>query len=553
MNINPKSKIKIVHLGGLGEIGRNMMLVGYEEDYLIIDCGISFPPADLLGVDLGIPDMSFIKKISHQIKGILITHGHEDHIGGLPFLLEHTNAPIYSSKFTHGLISVKLKEFGSIAKTTLKIIEPFEKISISKFSIQFFNVCHSIPDAMGITIDTPLGMIVHTGDFKIDHTPTDGKLIDFQSLSSLFSKGVLALCSDSTYAELKGFTPSESQVTNTLYEEISSAKGRVIISTFASQIYRIQQIIDACKRTDKKVAVVGRKMSTNIKMALKLGYLNDSKNCITDINSLLKLPDQKCVMITTGSQGEPTSVMTQIANEIHPRIIVKNGDKFIFSSSPIPGNEPQVVKNIDKLFKQGADVIYNKISKVHVRGHASQEELKLMISLAKPQYFIPVHGEHRHLVAHSKIAQEMGIPNQNTFVIKNGDVLEITPHSAEVTDEVPAENLYFDGKAIRNVKSHLISDRKELSRHGIIYISINSLNINSSNPSVTLSSYGLFDEFTDYEISENTGNFVQTLLANSSSKDIDLDTIKRKLVTEVKSFVSKVTGKKPVVIVEIHH
>ena len=313
--------------------------------------------------------MTFIDKISNKIKGILITHGHEDHIGGLPFLLNHTNAPIFSSKLTHGLISVKLKEFGAISKTNLNIIQPFKNINISKFSVQFFNVCHSIPDAMGITVNTPLGMIVHTGDFKIDHSPTDGKLIDFQALGSLFSSGVLALCSDSTYAELKGFTPSESQVTQTLYDEIRESKGRVIISTFASQIYRIQQIIDACKMTDKKVSIVGRKMSTNIKMALKLGYLQDSKNCITDINSLLKLPDKKCVLITTGSQGEPTSVMTQIANQIHPRIIVKNGDKFIFSSSPIPGNELQVVKNIDKLFKQGADVIYNKIAKVHVRGH----------------------------------------------------------------------------------------------------------------------------------------------------------------------------------------
>ena len=551
--MNNDSKIKIIHLGGLGEIGRNMMLIGFEEEYLIIDCGISFPPSDLLGVDLGIPDMTFIDKISNKIKGILITHGHEDHIGGLPFLLNHTNAPIFSSKLTHGLISVKLKEFGAISKTSLNIIQPFKNINISKFSVQFFNVCHSIPDAMGITVNTPLGMIVHTGDFKIDHSPTDGKLIDFQALGSLFSSGVLALCSDSTYAELKGFTPSESQVTRTLYDEIRESKGRVIISTFASQIYRIQQIIDACKMTDKKVSIVGRKMSTNIKMALKLGYLQDSKNCITDIDSLLKLPDKKCVLITTGSQGEPTSVMTQIANQIHPRIIVKNGDKFIFSSSPIPGNELQVVKNIDKLFKQGADVIYNKIAKVHVRGHGSQEDLKLMIGIAKPKYFIPVHGEHRHLIAHSKLAQQMGISSENNFVMQNGDILEIDSVKASIVDQVPAENLYFDGKTIRNVKSHLISDRKDLSRNGIIYIHISSLTNTRSQKSFTLNSHGLFEHVTDTEILENTKNYVQTLLANSTSKDINLDNIKSKIITEVKSFVSKNTGKKPVVIVEIQH
>ena len=418
--------LKIIPLGGLGEIGQNMMVVEYHQDIVVIDAGLLFPGNDMPGVELGVPDTTYLEKNQDRVKAILITHGHEDHIGALSFLLSKINAPVYSSRLTNSLISAKLKQASLIQNVNLQIVEPQEKLFIGDFEIEFFRVCHSIPDSMGIAIKTPYGTIIHTGDFKIDHTPADGIPFDFVHLSELARDGVLLLCSDSTYAEVDGYTKSEKLVGAALDSVIEDAPGRVIIVTFASLISRVQQIIDSVGKHKRKVSLVGRSMNTNIKMALRMGYAKDEDNVMVSIRESRKLPLNKIVYIATGSQGEPNAAITRISNGNHPDINIIKGDTVVLSSSPIPGNETSVARTIDSLFRRGARVIYNRIAPVHVRGHASREELKIMIRLTKPKYFLPIHGEYRHLAAHADIAKEMGLPEKSIFVIEDGEVLEIT-------------------------------------------------------------------------------------------------------------------------------
>ncbi len=465
MNDTP---LRVIPLGGLGEIGKNMMVIEYGDEAVVIDSGVLFPEENMPGVDFVIPDVSYLVENSDKLKAILITHGHEDHIGALPYVLEHLDVPVYSSRLTHGLITVKLKEHGRLADARLNVVQPNEPFTIGKLGIEFFRVCHSIPDAMGIAIRTPLGLVVHTGDFKVDHTPADGKPTDFSVLARMADEGVLLLCSDSTYAEVDGYTPSEKLVGESLDREISQAHGRVMVATFASLISRVQQVVDAAVRYDRKVTVVGRSMVNNVKMARNLGYLQVPEDTVISMNEARKLPHEEVVIIATGAQGEPTSALVRIANGEHQDVEIEEGDTVIVSASPIPGNETLVARTLDNLLRQGAKVLYSRIATVHVHGHASREELKMMLSLVKPKFFVPVHGEYRHLVAHADLALSLGIPTENTFVLEDGEVLALWDDYGEVVDDVPAGHVYIDGRTTWDDTSRVLDERRRLATDGVV-------------------------------------------------------------------------------------
>ena len=468
-----KSKLKIIPLGGLSEIGKNMLLMEYENDILIIDAGLMFPGEDMLGIDLVIPDVSYLIERKDKIRGIVITHGHEDHIGALPYILNQIgHVPIYATKLTQGLISVKLKEGKVLSGAKQKTLNPGMQVQLGKFKIELFHVCHSIPDSAGIIIHTPVGTIVHSGDFKLDYTPVDANPTDLSRLSQLGSQGVLLLLSDSTYAELPGYTPSEREVGETLDRIMSNAPGRVIVTTFASLISRVQQVIDAAAKYQRKCFIVGRSMSDTVKMALDLGYLNAPDGVLGRLEEAHSLPHNKVVFITTGSQGEPTSALVRMANQDHSQVHVQRGDTVILSATPIPGNEALVNRTLDNLFKRGAQVFYDKLAKVHVHGHASQEELKLLLNIIKPKFFMPVHGEYRHLCLHAKLAESVGIPKGNIFVMEDGSILEINAQSARISGKIEAGNVYVDGLSVGDVGNVVLQDRRLISRDGIAVVVI---------------------------------------------------------------------------------
>tara|TARA_Y100001960_G_C14771967_1_gene880639 strand:+ start:2224 stop:3888 length:1665 start_codon:yes stop_codon:yes gene_type:complete len=547
------SSIKVIPLGGLGEIGKNMLLIEYEEEILVIDAGFYFGASDLPGLDIGIPDISYLIENMEKISAVLITHGHEDHIGALPYILPKLGVPLYASRLTHDLIAVKLKESGSIKDCRLNVIEPYEPFTIGQFRIEFFRVSHSIPDAMGISIETPIGTIIHTGDFKIDHTPVDNRQMDFNHLSRITSNGVILLLSDSTYAEVEGYTESEKIVGQTIFEAINNAKGRVLISTFASLISRIQQVINAAVKTDRKVVIVGRSMQNNVKMAIRNGYLNVPEDTILKLNKSKSLPDEKLVIVATGSQGEPSSAMVRISNGKHPEVSIKDKDTVIFSSSPIPGNEILVAKTIDNLFRQGANVLYSKIAPVHVHGHGSKEELKLMLSLVRPKYFVPIHGEYRHLIAHANIAKSMGIETQNVFVLQDGDVLEIEPEEAFLADQVHSGTILLEGRSEISATSSLPQDRKRLANKGAISISIvvdaETLNL-INHPELT--NIGFMDE-TDF--SEIYEIIAKDITNNMEINDLDwltLGELREELEDIASEKIYELTRRRPTIKVSIH-
>jgi len=467
-----KPRLRIIPLGGLGEIGKNMMVMEYADDIIIIDVGLMFPEEDMLGIDLVIPDISYLLEKRERIRGIIITHGHEDHIGALPFLLPQLKVPVYSAKLTNGLISVKLKERKALSKANLKVIPPGGEVILGKFRIEFFPVCHSIPDSVGLIIHTPIGIVVHSGDFKLDYTPVSGKPTDMSRLAQLGAKGVLLLLSDSTYAELQGYTPSERVVGETLDNIMANARGRVIVTTFSSLVSRIQQVIDAAAKHKRRVFIVGRGMAEIVRMALGLGYINAPGGILARIDELKGMPHDKIVFITTGSQGEPTSALVRIANRDHRHVQIVPGDTVVISATPIPGNEALVSRTVDDLFKQGARVLYNKVAQVHVHGHASQEELKLLLNVVKPKFFVPIHGEYRHLSLHAKLAHSIGIPEENTFVLEDGDILEISPDAGRITGKVASGNVYVDGLSVGDIDSVVIRDRRMLSKDGIVMVII---------------------------------------------------------------------------------
>ena len=466
--------LRVIPLGGLGEVGKNMMALEYGEDIIVIDAGVLFPEEDMLGVDLVIPDISYLVENKERVRAIFITHGHEDHTGALPYVLPPLDVPVYAPRLAYGLISVKLKEHRSLRGADLNEIEPGQHIKVGAFDVEFFRVCHSIPDAMGLAIHTPVGLVVHTGDFKIDHTPADGMPTDLAHLGRLCQDGVLLLLSDSTYAEVEGYTASEQVVGYALERVIAEAPGRVMIATFASLIARVQQVMDAAAAYGRKVAVVGRSMVDNVKMALEMGYLDDHGEVLVPLNVLRRLEPHEVVIITTGSQGEPTSALVRIANMDHRDINIIPGDTVVISATAIPGNETVVSRTISNLLRQGAEVLHDKVALVHVHGHASQEELKVMLNLTRPRFFVPIHGEYRHLTAHARLAHELGVAPENTFVIEDGDVLEITETEGSVVERVPAGHIYVDGLQLWDMKSVVLRDRRALAKDGMVVVILTS-------------------------------------------------------------------------------
>jgi len=467
-----RHKLRIIPLGGLGEIGKNMMAVEYGEDILIIDCGMMFPEDEMLGVDLLIPDITYLLEHKNKLRGIVITHGHEDHIGALPYVLPQLDLPIYATKLTQGLITVKLKEHRSLIKARLKLITPGVRFQIGCFKVEAFPVCHSIPDAVGLIIYTPVGTIVNSGDFKIDYTPVDGRPTDLSRLAKLGNDGVLLLMAASTYSELPGYTPSEKVVGQKLDHIIGDAPGRVIIATFSSLVSRIQMVIDAAARHERHVFIVGRSMRDTVKMALEIGYLHAPDGVLCNMEDLRKYNHDQTVLVTTGSQGEPTSALVRIANRDHPEIRIMQGDTVVISATPIPGNESLINRTIDNLFRQGANVIYGERSNVQVHGDGSQEELKMLLTLAKPKFFVPIHGEYRHLVIHAGLAKSLGMPESNVFVMDNGNMLELDGEKGRIAGRLPYGNVYVDGLVLGRHAQVILRDRKLLSRDGIVVVMV---------------------------------------------------------------------------------
>ncbi|MDK2986408.1 MAG: ribonuclease [Clostridia bacterium] len=465
-----ESKFSLIPLGGLGEIGKNMTAVKFGDNIVVIDSGLTFPEDELLGVDIVIPDITYLLENKDKVRAILLTHGHEDHIGAIPYVLKELNVPIYGTKLTLSLLEVKLRETGIHKKAKLNTIKPRDTLKIGPFKIEFFRVSHSIPDAVGLAIHTPIGIIVHTGDFKFDQTPVDGDMIDISKLAELGEKGVLVLLSDSTNAERPGFTMSEKIVGKTFEQAFAASKERIIVASFASNVHRLQQVISTAHMFDRKVSVVGRSMVNVVNVACEKGYLNIPKGTLVELDELLRLPKDKAVIITTGSQGEPMSALTRMAMSDHSRLEILPGDTVIISATPIPGNEKMVSKTIDQLYKQGADVIHENVDGVHVSGHASQEDLKLMLNLIRPKFFIPVHGEYRMLIKHARLAEDVGIPRENIFVIENGQEIEFSKSTGRIAGKVPAGRVLVDGLGVGDVGNIVLRDRKQLSEDGILIV-----------------------------------------------------------------------------------
>ncbi|MBA7659772.1 Ribonuclease J1 [subsurface metagenome] len=544
-----RPRLKIIPLGGLSEIGKNMMALEYGDDIIVIDAGLMFPEEEMLGIDLVIPDISYLVERRPKIRGIVITHGHEDHIGALPYILPQLNVPVYATKLTQGLISVKLKEGKAFSRAKLKVITPGSQFTLGKFRLEMFPVCHSVPDAVGLIIQTPVGTVVHSGDFKLDYTPVNGKPTDLSRLAQLGGQGVLLLLSDSTYVELPGYTPSEKVVSETIDRIMANASGRVIVTTFASLISRVQQVIDAAAKHQRRVFIVGRSMNDTAKIALKLGYLRAPEGIIGRLDELRNLPHDKIVLITTGSQGEPTSALVRIANREHRQLHIVSGDTVVISASPIPGNESLVSRTINSLFKQGAQVYYDKVSQVHVHGHGSQEELKLMLNLIKPKFFIPIHGEYRHLCLHARLAQSLGIPKENAFILEDGDILELSPQSGKIVGRVASGNVYVDGLSVGDVGGVILRNRRMLSRDGIV-VAIIAINQQSGKlvgrPDIV--SRGFVDTIESKDMLDESRDLVAKVVNHGGKRVAEWGVINTKVRDALNSFYYERTKRRPMIL-----
>ncbi len=542
--------LRVIPLGGLGEIGKNMMALECGDDIIVVDCGVQFPSEDMLGVDLIIPDVSYLVERADRVRGILITHGHEDHIGALPFVLPRLNVPVYAPRLAHGLIKVKLQERRGTRDAVVEPIDPNVSYKFgSNFDVRWFRVCHSIPDAMGIAISTPLGTVIHTGDFKIDHTPVDGNTIDLATLSQHGVEGVLLLCSDSTYAEIPGYTTSEQVIGDALDRAIGEAPGRVMVATFASLISRIQQVINAAAHYNRKVSIVGRSMADNVTMATAMGYLTLPAGILLTLNEIRNYPPEQVVLLTTGSQGEPTSALVRIANQDHRDVSVMEGDTVVISATPIPGNELLVSRTIDNLLRQGAKVLYDPVAMVHVHGHASQEELKMMLTLTQPRYFVPVHGEYRHLMAHARLAWDMGVAESGIFVLEDGDVLELTEAGGKVVDSVPAGPMFIDGLSTRDTQSEVLRERRALARDGVVVVVVSAdrKTGRSVNPVKVLSS-GFMDTSETENLYQALSDAVGALLTDRPKLVEDQNLMKREIRETVRRFLQTETRRRPTII-----
>ena len=543
-------KLKVIPLGGLGEIGKNITVYETESDILIIDCGVAFPESDLLGIDLVIPDFTYLLKNKAKIRGIVVTHGHEDHIGAIPFLLKQINIPIYATKLTAGLIKNKLKEHGLINSAALNEITVKDKLKFGEFDVEFIQTNHSIADSTGVIIHTPLGAVVHTADFKIDYTPIVGDMIDLHKFAALGQKKVLLLLSDSTNAERPGYTMSERTVGKTFEELFKEVEGRIIVATFATNIHRIQQIITAAHKYGRKIAITGRSMINVIDVAKELGYLDLPEGILCDINRTGSYPDNKIMIITTGSQGEPMSALWRMAGSEHKQIKIKKNDMVVISSSAIPGNEKSVSNIINALLLQGAHVIYESLYDIHVSGHACIEELKLIHTLCRPEYFMPIHGEYKHLLAHAAIAHDLGMKNSNIFTLSNGQVLEIDHKGAKIGQKVPSGRIFVDGLGVGDVGNVVIRDRKHLSEDGlfVVVVTIDSDDGKLvSGPDIISRGFVYVREAED--LLEGAKKAIKNLIENTHTEHLkDWSHLKSTIKNVLDEYLYEKTKRKPMVL-----
>ena len=544
------SPLRIIPLGGLGEIGKNMMALEYEDDIIVVDCGVQFPEEGMFGVDLIIPDVSYLVERADKVRAILITHGHEDHIGALPFILPKLQVPVYAPRLAHGLITAKLKERRAARGAVVHPIDPGVIHHIGEsFEVSWFRVCHSIPDAMGIAIGTPLGTVIHTGDFKIDHTPVDGRIFDLPALARYGDDGVLLLFSDSTYAEVPGYTTSERVVGEALDRAIGEAEGRVMVATFASLVSRVQQVLDAAEKHGRKVSIVGRSMVDTVKVATELGYLTVPPGILVPLGETRKLPPEKVILMTTGSQGEPTSALVRIAKQEHRDVNIVAGDTVIISATPIPGNELAVSRTIDNLLRQGAKVLYDRIATVHVHGHASQEELKLVLRLVRPRYFVPVHGEYRHLTAHAQLAWDLDVAKDGIFVMEDGDVLELSESGARMDDRISAGPIFVDGLTTRDTQSPVLSQRRSLSKDGVVVLVVTTDKKNGGlmgEPVIVAS--GFLDESETGTLFEELSAAVAKELTSGDVRHEEIDELRAKVRETARSFIAGAARRSPMII-----
>ncbi len=546
-----KATVKIIPLGGLNEIGKNMTVFECSNDIFILDCGLSFPDSDMPGVDIVIPDFAYVERNRDKIRGVVITHGHEDHIGGLCYLLKKVNVPVYATRLTIGLIEGKLKEQGLYGRVKLNIVEPRKTVKMGCMAVEFIKVNHSIPDAVGMAIHTPAGIIIHTGDFKIDYTPIDGKIIDLARFGELGNKGVLALMSESTNAERPGYTHSEKTVGESFDKLFQRAEGkRVIIATFSSNIHRVQQIINSAIKYERKVAVFGRSMINVINIATELGYLDVPSNTLIDIETMDRYNSEEIVLITTGSQGEPMSALTRMAMNDHNKVVINPMDFIIISAKPIPGNEKYVTKVVNELMKSGAEVIYEDMYEVHVSGHACQEELKLMIALTKPKFFIPVHGEYKHLKKHSELALEMGIPQENILIASIGNVIETDGSKMSIVSQVPAGRILVDGLGVGDVGSIVLRDRNHLAQDGIIIVVIGlNRNTNKISAGPDIISRGFVYVRESEELMNDAKRCLTETLKNCSSAELrEWNSLKNKMRDDLSDCIYEKTKRSPMIL-----
>ncbi|MBQ9982123.1 MAG: ribonuclease J [Oscillospiraceae bacterium] len=546
-----KTPVKIIPLGGLNEIGKNMTAFECSNDIFIVDCGLAFPDSEMLGVDIVIPDFTYIERNQAKVRGVVLTHGHEDHIGGLAYLLKKVNVPVYGTKLTLGLVEGKLKEHGLSGKTKLCEVMPKKTVKMGCMAVEFISVNHSIPDSVGLAIHTPAGIIVHTGDFKVDYTPINGAPIDLARFGELGSRGVLALMADSTNAERPGYTQTEKKVGNSFDSLFNTAEGkRIIIATFSSNIHRIQQIINSAVKTNRKIAVFGRSMINVITTAIELGYLEAPKGIIIDIDLMNRYDSSQIVLITTGSQGEPMSALTRMAMNDHKKVNINCNDFIIISATPIPGNEKFVTKVVNELMKSGAEVVYEAMYEVHVSGHACQEELKLMLALTKPQFFIPVHGEYKHLKKHAQLAVEMGIPEKNVIIGEIGSVIETDGLDMRITSKVPAGRVLVDGLGVGDVGSIVLRDRKHLAQDGLIIVVIaidRASNIVASGPDII--SRGFVYVRESEELIDEAKQLLNHTLQQCSIQELrEWNSLKTKLKDSLSDYIYNKTKRSPMIL-----
>ena len=543
------SPLRIVPLGGLGEVGKNMMIVEHEDDIVVIDAGLMFPKAEMHGVDLVIPDLSYLLERSDRVRAVLITHGHEDHTGALPYLLRDLHAPVYAPPLAHDLIQVKLKEHSGVGRYDLRQVHPGDWLEFGSVTAEYFSVCHSIPDACGIALHTEAGLVVHSGDFKIDHTPVSGKPSELHRLAELGQEGVLLLLSDSTYAENPGYTPSEQVVSVAMDRVMGEAPGRVLVATFASLIARVQQVADAAVKHGRKIALAGRSMVDNVNMAVAKGYVKVPDGTFVAIDELGQLPMEQQVVLLTGSQGEPLSMLARVARRASRDIVVEDDDTVVISATAIPGNETVVAGVIDGLVRQGAHVLTRRNAPVHVQGHASQEELKLMLNLIRPRYFVPIHGEYRMLAAHAELADAVGVDPDNTFVLEDGDVLEIDETGASVVERVPAGHVYVDGLRLWDVRSAVLRDRRTLSRDGFVVVVVNVDHATGEmvgEPEIASS--GFIDVVESEDLIARALGLVSEALSSPAKQPLEERYITARVREVLAHFLYEQTGRRPLIV-----